>query len=302
MTTTFPIATLILPEPARTEAWQRWRADLDIDTLSCECLQTLPALAPCLPRWLLADPDAPRIQGIVKMAWSRNQIRLQKSIELHQALLRASIQPVVLTGPLAWSLLAREEGAIRTIPDLTMLIPRQQLFHAVAALAAHGWELRSPQPDSNTLNWSSNLALIKADETLHLHWRVFPTSAHKAVRFENAFIERLRTIVWMGYEFQVLSPEADLLHRLTNRPSWDPVPWQADVLMMSFAGIDWPRLRHLAVRFARFFEPPVDPGQDVLGRLMDLRRVWQLPIPEIAPPSLGTPTLLGRLGSLLWKA
>jgi len=297
MTASFPIGTLILPEPARTEAWQRWRAALNVDTLSYESLQTLPALAPALPQWLRSDPDAARIRGIIKMAWSHNQVRLQRSVELHQVLRRASIHPVALIGPPAWSLLTCEDGVIRTIPDLTVLIPRQQLFHAVAALTAQSWELRSPQPDSNTLNWSSNLALVKGDETLHLHWRLFPTSAHKAIGFENAFMERLRAIVWKGYEFQVLSPEADLLHRLTNRPSWDPVPWQADVLMASFTDIDWPRLRYLAVRFARFFEPI-----DVLARLMDLRRDWHLPIPELAPASLHTRGLLGRLRRLPWRA
>jgi hypothetical protein len=297
MTASFPIGTLILPEPARTEAWQRWRAALNVDTLSYESLQTLPALAPALPQWLQSDADAARIQGIVKMAWSRNQVRLQRCVEMHQALLRASIHPVALIGPLAWSLLTREDGVIRTIPDLTVLIQRRQLFHAVAVLSAQGWELRNPQPDSNTLDWSSNLALIKGDETLHLHWRLFPTSAHKAIGFENVFMERLRTIVWKGYEFQVLSAEADLLHRLTDRPSWDPVPWRADVLMTSFADIDWPRLRNLAVRYARFFEPT-----DVLERLMDLRRDWQLPIPELAPASAHTRGLLGRLRSLPWRA
>lgn len=280
MAANFPLGTLILPEPARTEAWRRWRAELDCDALSYECQQTLPALACCLPRWLEGDDCAARIQGIVKMAWSRNQVRLHKAAELHHALLGASVTPVAITGPLAWSLLAREEGSIRTIPDITILIPRYHVFKAVSALANQGWELGGLSPDSDTLDWSSNLALAKDEVTLHLHWRLSATSAEKAIEFEHALMERLRSVVWNGHEFQALSPEADLLHRLTDRPSWDPVPWQADVLMMSLLDIDWRRLAKLAEEFVFCFEP-----LNVLGRLMELRRDWQLPIPELDPAS-----------------
>jgi hypothetical protein len=278
MTKNFPIGTLILPEPARTEAWRRWRAELELDAMSYEWVQTLPALAGCLPRWLEADPCAARIQGIVKMAWTRNQVRLHKAVEVREALLRASVSPVAITGPLAWSLLTREAGSIRTIPDLTILIPRQHLFAAVTALVGQGWELRSRQPDDATLTWSSNLAFTQGDQTLHLHWRLFSNSAGDALGFEHECMQGLTNAVWNGNEFSTLSPEVDLLHRLTDRPHWDPVPWQADVLMLSFVGVDWSRFRSVADRFNSFFQPV-----NVIGRLMELRRDWQLPIPEIEP-------------------
>ena len=303
--TDFPIGALILPEPAAAAAWHRWRAASDIDALSYECQQLLPALAGCLSRWLEGDASAARIQGIVKMVWSRNQVRLHKAAELRQTLLRASVAPAAITGPLAWSLLTREEGSIRSIPNLTMLIPRRHVLNAVSALARDGWELRGEPPDGEALDWSCYLPLTKGDETFHLHWRLFPTPASEAIACERAFLERTRTVVWNRHAFRALSPEADLLHRLTGGLPWDPVPWQADVLMMPFAGVDWPRFRELALRFAAVFDPV-----EVLGRLMELRRDWQLPIPEIAPP----PTFASRVrfaqflrrlsgrGRLLWKS
>jgi len=304
MVTHFPIGTLILPEPARTKAWHAWRAQLDLDKLSYACLQTMPALAPLLPQWLEADDCATRIQGCVKMAWSRNQIRLQRAAELCNALRHASVAPVALIGPLAWSLLTREEGAIRTIPDLTVLIPRQHLFTALSALVADGWELRRSQPDNDTLRWSSNLPFAKGEETLHLHWRLFPGASHEdasdVAAFDAAIVQGLRPTGWKGHRFQVLSPEADLLHRLMDRSEWDPVPWQADVLMTSFADIDWSRLRTLALRFAPFFTPT-----DPLERLMHLRRDWQLPIPEMALARRRNPrftALLSNWGRHLWRA
>jgi hypothetical protein len=241
-------------------------------------MQLLPAVAASLPRWLEGDACAARIQGIVKMVWSRNQVRLHKAAELHQTLLRASVAPVAITGPLAWSLLTREEGAIRSIPNLTMLVPRRHVLNAVSALSRDGWELCGQLRDSQfldnaALDWSCHLALAKEDETLDLHWRLFPADAG----CEQAFLERLREVAWNRYAFQALSPEADLLHRLTDRPPGDPVPWQADVLMTPFSDVDWRRFRKLAVRFS----------PDLLGRLMELGREWQLPIPQVAPASTG---------------
>lgn len=298
--TDFPLGTLILPEPARSAAWYRWRAHLDLDTLSYANLQTLPALATALPQWLEQDPLAPRLHGILKMAWSRNQVLLQTAAELHTTLLQASISPVALIGPLAWSLLAREDGAIRTIPSLTLLIPRHLLFRAVSTLILQGWQLQSPQPDADTLHWSSHLALTQPGRTLHLHWRITPNPHPGAPKFESEILQNLRTIPWRAHHFHVLSPEADLLHRLTDRPAWDPVPWQADVLMTPFAAIDWPRLHQLAQRFSSQFHPI-----DTLQRLTDLRRNYHLSIPPIPAPSRLHPhlrTKLSRWGSLLWKA
>jgi hypothetical protein len=295
----FPIGTLMLPEPARTAAWQRWRAELDLDTLSYETLQTLPALAPWLPRWLEGDPYAARMQGIVKMAWTNNQIRVRNAFELRRSLLQTSIGPVVFAGPLAWSLEVREEGAIRTIPDLTVLIRREHIFHALAVLSSNDWQLHGPQPDADTLNWSSNCALTKGDETLHLHWRLSDRCGRDAMGFERAFLERLRTTRWKGTELQVLSPEAELLHRLTGRPEWDPVPWQADVLMMPLDHINWALFCKLATRYASFFAPA-----DVSGRLIALRQEWQLPIPEIAPAAARFDRFSSKLnqwGGVLWK-
>ncbi len=293
---TFPLGTLILPEPARTVAWQQWRADLDLDTLSYENLQTLPALVPLLPRWLEGDPYAARMQGIVKMAWTNNQRRVHNAFELRQVLLQTSVAPVVFAGPLAWSLGVREEGMIRTIPDLTLLIRREHLFLALSSLSVDGWKLVGFEPDANTLNWSSNCALEKRDETLHLHWRLSDRSGD-AISLERAFLERLRTIRWKSNELQVLSLEAELLHRLAGRPEWDPVPWQADVLMMPLDQMDWSRFRKLLTRYASSFGPA-----DVLSRLMILRQEWQLPIPEIAPAMLDQlSNKFNQWGRALWK-
>jgi hypothetical protein len=249
--------------------WRRWREAVDFDAISWECQQLLPALAGHFPRWLEGDAYASRIQGIVKMVWSRNQVRLNKAAELQQSLLRASAGPVAFTGPLAWSLLTREEGSVRSIPMLSLLIPRRQIRNAIEALNREGWQLCGNPPDRETLDWSCYVPLAKGDETFHLHWRLAPFPARDTISRERAFMKRLRTIVWNRYEFQVLSAEGDLVDRLTERPAWDPVPRQADVLMMPFAGVDWRRFRRLA--------PP-----EALEWLMECRREWQLPIPEIA--------------------
>jgi len=71
-----------------------------------------------------------------------------------------------------------------------------------------------------------------------------------------------------------------------------PLPWQADVLMMPFDQVDWDEFRMLAHRFTPALE-----SADVVGRLMELRRDWQLPVPEIAPARAPRVRSIGRTAS-----
>jgi hypothetical protein len=308
--TDFPLGALALPLPAAEEAWRDWRSTLDIDALPYENQQLIAALAGRLPAWLEQDASAARLQGIIKMAWSRNQVRLRSVAELRRMLLSRSVELALAAGPPAWSLRTRDEGAIRFIPYLALLVPRRDVAKAVLALAANGWESDDEIPEGDALDWSCHIGLNKGGDRLHLHWRLFPTSPGEAVACERASLERPATAVWKGHTFQVLSAEADLLHRLTDHPHWDPVPWQADVLMTPFDGLDWRWFRALALRFA----------PDAIGRLMELRRDFQLPVPEILPQrrhplsrvkaaaSVGRASLLRLLrrvsarGGLLWKS
>ena len=168
--------------------------------------------------------------------------------------------------------MARDEGAIRFIPHLTILILREHVAKAASALAADGWVLSAEVPDAAALDWSCFISLTKGDDTLHLHWRLFPIKPAEAKACERACLENLRAVPWNQHNFHSLSPEADLLHRLTNRAHWDPAPWQADALMTPFDAVDWGRFRRLALRFA----------PDLGVRLMGLKREFQLPIPDIA--------------------
>ena len=276
--TDFPFGALVLPEPEAAEAWHGWRDALDIDALPYESQQLLPTLAGRLPRWLEQDACAARLQGIVKMVWSRNQVRLRRAAELRQLLLQEAMAPSVIVGPLAWSIVTREEGAIRFIPYLSSLIARDRLSKSSSTLAGAGWELNGELPRGEALDWSTHVSFAKGDDVLHLHWRLFPAPPGEAIACERAFLERTRMVTGNSHSFVGMSAAADLVQRLANRPHWDPLPWQADVLMMPFDQVDWDEFRMLAHRFTPALE-----SADVVGRLMELRRDWQLPVPEIAP-------------------
>lgn len=272
--TEFPLGALILPEPAAEEAWQGWRAALDIDALTYESQQLLPALGARLAGWLEQDEAAACFRGIVKMTWSRNQVRLRIAAEARQTLVRGRVEPVLMAGPAAWSLSTRDEGAIRFIPHLSLLISRGDAAKAASALAADGWNFPGEPPQGDALDRHSHIVLTKGEDSLHLHWRLLAASAGDAAACERACVESPRSVEWNQRRLPAPSAEMDLLHRLSARPHWDPVPWQADVLMMPFDAVEWTRFRTLALRFA----------PDAVPKLMSLRRDFQLPIPEILPP------------------
>ena len=76
------LEALLLPEPEARQAWAEWRATQDIGTLPYTSQQLFPTLIPAFPEWLEDDPAAAILKGVVRQAWSQNQLRLRKAVEL----------------------------------------------------------------------------------------------------------------------------------------------------------------------------------------------------------------------------
>ena len=57
-------------------AWREWCRRADMERLSWESLQIIPALGGQLWEWLHDDPVAGIVRGIVRRAWTESQMRL----------------------------------------------------------------------------------------------------------------------------------------------------------------------------------------------------------------------------------
>lgn len=279
------LEALLWPEPRARQAWARWRSGIEIDRVPHAAQQMFPALSPAFPRWLEGDPAAGILQGIVRMAWSKNQLRIRKAVELIALLQGAGVRSRV-AGPLAWAL-RTPAPAIRPIPYLTLLVARGDVRRAAEALANANW---APYPNVHSLqelDWTDRIAFEQDGLHLHLHWRLFATPPEDAQRCEKALLDDFCGVAWNQQVFETISKESTLLQILCAACDGDVFPWQADVALVGTRGTDWGRFRRLALQFA--------PG--ALERLQELRASSPLTIPGLKQDR---PSLLRRKFRYFW--
>ena len=268
------LEALLLPEPLARQAWEQWRATIDLDTLPYASQQLFPALIPAFPEWLEGDPAAGIFKGIVRRVWSQNQLRLQTAVELDGVLKQAGIQPLI-AGPLAWSLRA-PAPAIRTIPRLAFLVPRADVRKAAGVLVHAGWKLTGDLPSERAWDCCDRICLQRENLQLHLPWRLLAVPPEDAVECECAFLARISRIQWNHHILRTTSPEATLLHILCGEREGD-LPWQADVALAGTAGIRWATFFKLARRF----------GPLAIERLRELHNLSRMAIPALPSSNPG---------------
>ena len=268
------LQALLLPEPLSKRAWDQWRDSVQVEALPYACQALLPALKSQLSGWLADDPAAGLFQGIVRMAWSQNQLRLRKAMETIGLLERGGIRRPVIAGPLLWSCLAKPP-AVRVIPHLSVLVAREDVEKAVAALVRAGWRAHSDPPPKDSLDFWNRVSLGDPSgchaPDLHLHWRLIETRPQDAHECEKAFLSGLVTVEWNRQSLPAVSPEAAWIHALCGDREKDVLPWQADVALMDPSAVNWLMFRKLALRYA----------PQALDRLAELRGQTQLSLPEI---------------------
>ncbi len=262
------LKALFLPEPQARQAWERWRASIDVNTLSYVSQQLLPALIPAFPEWLDNDPAAGILQGIVRRVWSQNQLRLHKAMEVDSQLTQADAQPVI-AGPLAWSLQTKPP-AIRVIPHLTFLVPRAKVGQAAKVLLDAGWERLGDMPLDRVLARSVRVSFRRENLRLNLIWRLVVVPPEDALECERAILSLIDRIEWNRQTVQITTPEATLLDILAGQRDGD-LPWQADVAMVGTSAMDWPTFFDLARRFAPL----------AMDRLREVRSFSRLAIPPL---------------------
>lgn len=132
----------LLPQQAAVTAWQRWRANADLDQLPPGGFLLLPLLAYNLQRHGIADPLLDKCQGIHRRTWTQQQLHLQGLTPLLQALQTAGITPI-LQGELALALFHYPEQGLRMVDTCHLLTAAPQAHLVPTLLTQTGWQ---PQP------------------------------------------------------------------------------------------------------------------------------------------------------------
>lgn len=273
-------------------AWRQWYKSADIDRLSWESMQIVPALGGQLWNWLRDDPAAGIVQGIVRRAWTEAQVRLAAARSAIDSIEAAGCSPVVLAGPAAVSLLNQREDAVRPVTLIRLIVRREQLFIAASALESSGWELSGRLPSPDALDRVNCVFYTRNEIGLLLHWRLLPMSGPLVSACEAEFLANHQSVTCCGRRTLIPATEHILLAALSERVNPDPdiVPWQVDAALLPLAKINWPKWSALAATYA----------PEAFDRLEEMRNLG-LDVPKLTRPPAPKPASPRRLPVPLHK-
>ena len=252
---------------AAAAAWRQWRREADVQKLSWSALHLLPVLGhDQLQPWLVGDPDAGILRGIVRRGWTEAQMRRQVLQESTSLLVAGGAGPVMVAGPSAVFLRNQRPGSVRPLTAIHLAVPRHQLAAARQLLQASGWVLEGTAPESKTLDWVSHTNFLRNGIPLKLLWRHLPVAPWRARRCEADLF---------GNAEPGMPAEHLMLSILTPTTAGDSlIPWQVDASLVALTAQQWEKFRELAACYA----------PAAFERLAELRLAG-MPVPAMRSPS-----------------
>ena len=228
-------------------AWQEWQEIADIEVLDTGSFRLLPLLYSNLLRLGVDDPVLPRLKGVYRHFWFRNQLLFHHMAKLMATFQQAEIPTLVLKGA-PYSVLYYQDPAARPMGDFDLLIRPQDRDRALAILQAEHWQPIYYESFAGLtpgyLSYSTSHGFRDPDRReLDLHWHLFSFCA--AAECDRGFWERSVPLAFGAVATRTLSAGDHLLHACVHGAAWDEIPpirWVADALLIlrsAAAEIDW---------------------------------------------------------------
>jgi O-antigen/teichoic acid export membrane protein len=252
-------------------AWKSLPDTFDLDHLEPGSFELLPLAYRNLAAALPDDPEVPRLKGINRRSWVKNNLLLGRTSEIAGTLRAAGIPALFLEGP---THAARFYGdlALRPTSSVHVLVPESETAEASALLEHGGW---TPRPGSGA----------------YPGWRLlFDTGGNICVLRSSLAFDYVRRgdepaeePLWRAAERHrvgetevlVPSPTDTLLESCVAGARYGPLPptqWLTDaVMILRAAELDWDRIVELAVTHRQHLRL-----RDALACLLDL----PVPVPE----------------------
>ena len=261
-------------------AWQALRPTLDLDNLEPGSFTLLPLVYRTLAECGSDDPLLPRLKGIQRNAWVRNNLLLERTGQTAEVLEAAGIRPLFVGGTLFASRFFPDVG-LRPTAAVEVLIDSDHAADTCAPLAGAHWTFRPDitEGPAGPLYFSDaheNLCIVRTALGFDFALAGDVALAH-APLWENAEPQQLR----FGASPLFPAPTEALLVALVLGARRKPTPsiaWILDTVMI---------LRHAADRidWQRFFDLGLPRGQAL--RLREaLGYVSGLPHVDVPRPAL----------------
>jgi hypothetical protein len=277
-------------------AWQAWSSTVDVERLDEGSFRLLPLLYRNIARLGCASPLMPRLKGVHRQSWYKNQLLFRRIADVLGALEAAGVSTLLLKGIPLTVLYYRDE-AVRPMADADVLVRPSDVETTRAVLEQYGWH-----PGRVPLKWPvpyrGSWTFVDHDgRELDLHWHVFPECLYADA--DDELWAAAQPLCIRGVRTNALCRADQLLHALTHGLHWNPVPsirWVADALTIIAqrdASMDWERFVTQAE--TRRFAPVVDVA------LRYLRDVFDAPVPSTVLERLGARPISIRLRVERWS-
>ena len=191
----------------------------------------------------------PKLKGIYRMVWYKNQTALRCLASLLRIFHNAGIRTMIVKGT-ALSVVHYENSGLRPLDGVDILVPFAQIADAITVLRQEGWSLEpslANRPIGILLE--TQTALVFTDRTrqeLKLQWRVLHEM--RGPKADEPFWQAALATVVDKEPTSTLSPTDQLLQVCidgTPVRSLSSICWVADAIMVlrrSSPAIDWQRL------------------------------------------------------------
>lgn len=236
-------------------AYTEWKHLVDFETdIEHGSFRQLPLLYYNLNKHGINDSLMPRLKGIYRQAWSKNQILFHKTGRVLQLLQDAKIPAIVLKG-VALSVLAYKNFAVRPMADMDIMVAPDKAEETFAYLKKNGWQSLDEIHDKYNLSNNKSITLVNKEKLeLDLHW--YPFDECMGLMQQNDFWDQAVPLEVSGQKTLVLCPADELLltfvHGLMPNPE-PPIRWIADSMSIMNAPdieVDWNRLIEYAKKFS----------------------------------------------------
>lgn len=281
---TLLLRAALLEGEAALAAWEDWKAENDLDYLEAGTFRLMGLLYRNLVRVGVdpADTLLPRLKGIYRNFWTKNQLVLGRKAVVLKALAAREIPCMLLKGAGLTLTIYRDYG-VRPMDDFDLLVPLDRVGEAMDVLEGLGW--RSQVHSPRDLPASIHACSFKdaSNATIDLHWRLCHLPAGEG--FDQTLWEGRQALELHGEPAGVPCATDQFLHTCAHGPQYksvSPVRWIADAyFLVQQAGgqIDWRRVAEHA--------PAVGAVQGVQGTLDYLQKHLEVEVPSEAYRRMG---------------
>ncbi|MEO1591135.1 MAG: nucleotidyltransferase family protein [Cyanobacteria bacterium J06632_22] len=231
-------------EAIALEAWQAWRHQVDLDTLDDGSYQLLPRLYCRLQQLNVTDEMLPRLKGVYRHVWSRNQVNLHNLSTAISALNTHHITPGLLWGTATVSHPGADLGICRT-DDGGLWVRSDDLPVTLATLKRLGW-IPAQKKAATELRSQQHAVGIQHPNgaNLTLHWHPLPAFRPIAERLW----QQIQPVPLGPAQACLPDPTTQFLLSCVRATRWGKIPpfhWLATAVELS-SEVDIQQLRQQA--------------------------------------------------------